>query len=221
MLSSRRLSLLFCTFFGSVLSSVLAIGCDLPPPCPRVRAVSAPDEASPALSTGPGHTSPKKNLDSARELDRQGVHAYAQGRYSDAAMLFRESFGLGGPASELWNIARSEERQDRPESAASAIEAYLAQPGLSTEDRAGAQRELEVLRARPSSVTVTSTPSGAAVTIDGQAAPPPSVTPISFEVGPGTHTVGVKRDAFRTQTVRIDARYGRAVVIDVALDAPP
>jgi PEGA domain-containing protein len=196
----------------------LAVGCEPVPPCPRVRASSSAENAGDTLASRrkPGAA----NVVGARELDRQGVRAYADGRYSDAVVLFRESFTLGGPASELWNIARSEERQDHPESAAKAIEAYLAQTGLTPEDRAGAERELESLRARPSLVTVTSTPPGASVTVDGLTGSQ-AVTPVTFEVTPGAHTLALRRDSRAAQTVRIDARFGRAIVLDVTLDAPP
>lgn len=73
------------------------------------------------------------------------------------------------------------------------------------------------MRARPSLVTVTSTPSGASVTVDGQVTAP-AVTPVSFVVSAGPHTLALRLDTHAAQIVRVDARFGRAIALDVTLD---
>jgi outer membrane receptor for ferrienterochelin and colicins len=193
----------------------LAGGCVPPEPCAGGGAGRGSELAEDLRSLTPTAA----NLDAARELDRQGVRAYGEGRFNDATLFFRASYRLGGPPSELWNIARCEERLDQPESAAHAIEAYLSRAGLSPEDRAGAQRELTMLRARPSALSITSTPNGAAVTVDGTSAVGATalVTPMSLELVPGTHTIVIKREGYRPQTIRVEARFGRAVTVDVTL----
>jgi hypothetical protein len=64
-------------------------------------------------------------------------------------------------------------------------------------------------------LTVTTTPSGALVTIDGRAAP--GATPISIEIGPGAHTIGIRMGGYVAQTHPLEARFGRAVIVSLDL----
>jgi hypothetical protein len=155
------------------------------------------------------------NVGGARELDREGVRSFREGRFSDAIDYFRAAYRLGGPSSELWNIVRSRERLDDPEGACAAIGEYLAQRDLSPQDRAEAEREARTLRARPSVLTVTTTPVGAAVTVDGKETPGP--TPVSIEVPPGQHTIAVLYDGYARETRQLEARFGHAVVVSLDL----
>ena len=157
----------------------------------------------------------RPDLDGARELDQQGVRAFREGRFSDAIRYFHAAYRLGGPSSELWNVARSRERMDDAETAAAAIGQYLAQRDLSAQDRAEAERELGALRARPSMLTVITVPSGAVVTVDGKQTAGP--TPVSLEVRAGAHTIAVHHDGFPTQTRPLEARFGRAVIVSLDL----
>jgi hypothetical protein len=159
----------------------------------------------------------RANVAAARELDREGVRSFREGRYADAIRYFRTAYRLGGPSSELWNIARTRERVDDLEGATSAIEQYLAQRDLSPSDRADAEREARALRARPSVLTVTTTPPGAMVTVDGKQAA--GSTPVSVEIPAGSHTIAVRHDGYATETRPLEARFGRAVI--VLLDLVP
>jgi hypothetical protein len=143
------------------------------------------------------------------------VRAFRDGRFADAIRYFRAAYRMGGPSSELWNVARSRERMDDAEGAAAAIEQYLAQRDLGAQDRADAERELSALRSRSSTLTVTTFPAGAVVTLDGRQAAGP--TPVSLEIRPGAHTLSVHRDGYATQTRPLEARYGRAVIVSLEL----
>jgi hypothetical protein len=154
------------------------------------------------------------DIDGARELDQQGVRAFAEGRYVDAVIFFRGSRALGGPASEAWNVARSLERLDDAEGAARAIDEYLAARDLTAQDRADAEREARALRARSSWLSVTTAPAGASVYIDGQ--PAGGRTPTTFELRPGTHSIAVRRTGYAEEKRTVEARFGRSIV--VALD---
>jgi hypothetical protein len=156
------------------------------------------------------------DIGSARELDQEGVRAFSEARYADAMRYFRAAYRLGGPASELWNIARSKERLDDPEGAVTAIEEYLALRDLSPQDRAEAEHELRALRTRPSTLTVTTTPAGAVVTVDGKQTVGP--TPLSVEVAAGAHTIAIRRDGFLPQSRPFEARLGRAVIVSLDLE---
>src|SRR5579872_3655563 len=64
----------------------------------------------------------KPSVESARELDQAGVRIFKEGRYADAIRYFLAAYRMGGPSSELWNIARCHERLDDAERASKAID---------------------------------------------------------------------------------------------------
>src|ERR1700736_4580579 len=80
------------------------------------------DTLMPAPRKTEGGSIKGSDLDAARELDQQGVRAFAAGRYREAIHFFYEARRLGGPPTELWNIARCHERLDEGEESAKAIE---------------------------------------------------------------------------------------------------
>lgn len=157
------------------------------------------------------------NVETARELDQNGVHSFGEGRYSDALAYFRAARSLGGPASELWNVARCLEHMGDPEGAARTLDEYLAQRDVLPADRAEAQREAQAIRTHTSVLTVTTTPTGATVTVDGQPAFGP--TPASTEIRPGAHIIEVRRAGYALRTLPIEARFGRAVIVALDLEA--
>jgi hypothetical protein len=155
------------------------------------------------------------DLDAARELDQEGVRSFRDGRYVDAIRYFRAAYRLGGPPSELWNVARCRERMDDAEGAAAAIEQYLAQRDLGAQDRAEAEREVAALRGRPAVLTVITSPPGAIVTLDGRMTAGP--TPLSLEIRAGSHSLAVHRDGYATETRPLEARFGRAILVSLRL----
>jgi hypothetical protein len=155
------------------------------------------------------------DVEAARQLDQEGIRAFREARWADALRYFRASYRLGGPPSEVWNMARCRERLDDPEGAATAIDQYLGSKDLTPQDRAEGERELQALRARPSTLTVTTRPSGAVVTVDGRQTAGP--TPVSVEIPPGSHTIAVHRDGYTTETRPLEARFGRAVIVSLEL----
>jgi hypothetical protein len=161
------------------------------------------------------HIRARPNVDAARDLDQEGVHAFRDGRYADAIRYFRSAYRLGGPPSELWNIARSYERLDDAESAATNIERYLAQRDLSPQDRLEAERELRALRSRSSTLTITTAPPGAVVTLDNRQTLGP--TPLSVELPAGAHTIAIRHEGYLVETYPLEARFGRAVIVSLDL----
>ncbi len=164
-----------------------------------------------------------QDLERARVLDQQGVRAYKEERYNDAIRFFDEAYRVGGPPSELWNIAKCRLRLDDPEGAAKEIEKYLSQSGLSPSDKADAEQQLREIQHRPSPLTVDSSPSGASVYLDGKHSAPVGATPTTIEIPPGSHTVSVERAGYEPYQKSVDAKYGRSVIVDAQLsrgDAP-
>lgn len=174
---------------------------------------------APAAAQARGRAIPrgKDDLARARALDREGAKAYGEGRYNDAIRYFEEAYRLGGPAFELWNVAKCHLRLDQPEQAAEMLERYLAMPNLPKEDREEATQQLEALKKRPSTLTVSSTPSGAQVTVDGKKVE--GRTPLSLTIAPGSHTVTVSSAGTEPYTRQVEARFGRAVIVDASVGA--
>jgi hypothetical protein len=168
-----------------------------------------------ALASPPAWAS--EDMERARLLDQQGVRAYKEERYNDAIRFFEEAFHIGGPPSELWNIARCHLRLDDPEDAAKEIERYLGQSGLSLEDHAEATQQLHEIQHRHSTLTVASSPSGATVFVDNRRGAPAGVTPATIDLPPGSHTVYVERPGYESYDKSVDAKYGRALLVDAQL----
>jgi hypothetical protein len=156
------------------------------------------------------------DLARARVLDGEGVKAFQEGRYNDAIRFFEEAHRLGGPPFELWNIAKCHVRLDQPEQAAEMLERYLATKDLPPDDRKEASEQLEELRRRPSTLTVSSSPTGATVIVDGKPVES-GKTPVSTTMPPGPHTVTVQLENHAPYTRQVEARYGRAVIVDAPL----
>jgi hypothetical protein len=178
-------------------------------------ALALGQQPRPSSPTAPASRS-AEDLARARVLDQQGTKAFVDGRYNDAIRYYEEAYRLGGPPFELWNIAKCHVRLDQPEQATEMLERYLATPTLPADERDEATQQLEALRRRPSTVTIASTPSGAAVTIDGRPAEG-GKTPTSFTVQPGTHTITLSAPKHAVYTQTFEAKYGRAVILDVPL----
>ncbi|MBX3185792.1 MAG: PEGA domain-containing protein [Labilithrix sp.] len=171
---------------------------------------------SPAVARAQGS---RDDLARARALDQQGAKAYADGRYNDAIRYFEEAHRLGGPPFELWNIAKCHVRLDQPEQAAEMLEKYLATRSLPADDREEATQQLEGLRRRPSTLTIASTPSGAGVAVDGRAPLEGNHTPLTTTVAPGTHTITLTMPSHAPYTQQVEAKYGRAIIMDARLSA--
>jgi hypothetical protein len=150
----------------------------------------------------------------ARVLDREGAKAYSEGRFEDAIRSFEEAYRLGGPAFEIWNIAKCQLRLDRPEQAAASLKRFLGLPNIPKEDREEVTRQLEALEKRSSKLTVTSVPSGAEVSVDGSAAL--GRTPLSTTITPGPHTVLVSIPSRPAISRDVEARFGQAVNVEAA-----
>jgi PEGA domain-containing protein len=180
------------------------------------RGPSAPPRAPPCQ---PAADEPERrvrtDVAAARELDREGIQSFRDGRYADAILYFRTAYRMGGPSSELWNIARAREKVDDFEGADAAIREYLQQHDLSSQDRSEADREARALRARPSVLTVGTMPPGAVLVVDGKPAAQP--TPVSVEIAAGVHSISVRREGYVVATRELEARFGRAVIVSLDL----
>ncbi len=163
-----------------------------------------------------------QDLARARVLDQQGVRAYREEHYNDAIRFFEEALKLGGPPSEIWNIAKCHVRMDEPDEAVKSIAEYLSQKGLSAADRAEAEQQLREIEHRHSALTVASSPAGAAVYLEGHRWA--GVTPATIDIPPGDHEITIELAGYEPLNRAVTAKLGRAVIVDARLtksDVPP
>jgi PEGA domain len=170
--------------------------------------------ASSALVAAPAFAA-DQDLARARVLDQQGVRAYREERYNDAIRFFEEALKVGGPPSEIWNIAKCHVHMDEPEEGAKYIEEYLSQKGISPNDRAEAEQQLHEIQHRHSTLTVASSPAGATVYLEGHRWA--GVTPATIDVPPGDHKLTIELAGYDPSERSITAKFGRAVIVDVRL----
>ncbi len=157
------------------------------------------------------------HLDAARYFDQLGVRAYAEGRFADAIVYFRQAWENGGPPTELWNMAKCELQSGRPNEAVSMLETYLARGDLAPEDRAEAEKLLADVKKRPSIVSVASSPSGATVRIDDRVV---GTTPVTTTVAPGEHDLYVETSDGRSFDRTITAENGVTIAVGTDLGEP-
>ena len=157
--------------------------------------------------------------------------AFSEENYEVALAEFRRAYEIiPSPHAEYW-IALSMDKADPetkdPKALAVAYRTFLTNPGAShvgaEEVEAAKARLAELRKNLPATVTIVSTPAGAAVTINGE--PKEGVTPLTLELPPGTYQVGLSLDGYDTANVEVNAEGGVALEQQVQLAqsvvAPP
>lgn len=160
-------------------------------------------------------------LEAARYFDQLGVRSYADGHYSEAKLYFQRAYENGGPASELWNIAKCELQLGDARAAVTILDGYLSRDDLPAEDRREAEKLLADIKRRPSQLSIASAPGRASVKVDDQLL---GTTPLTTTVAPGTHTVHLEDPTGGTFDRTITAEYGLPIALGAELgssDPPP
>jgi hypothetical protein len=114
-------------------------------------------------------------------------------------------------------VLECQERLDRVVDAISTIERYLRERP-SAPDRARMEQRLQVLRARPSRVRVSSATPGARLVLDGRDLP--QETPATLEMPPGRHRIALSVNGQRSDEREIDALPGGTQEITLGAAAP-
>jgi hypothetical protein len=140
--------------------------------------------------------------DSARAHFSEGVTRFEAGDYEGARALFLRADSEHHAPVIVYNVARSEERLDHPQAAVDAYDAYLREAGDSGEFATAAALAMAQIRARSPRLRVETSPPGANVFVDAQAAPEKS--PTSMLVTIGHHHVVAQGDDWHAET-EIDA----------------
>ena len=176
--------------------------------------------AGAALAEPPGSRPAAGAVDQAKNAYEHGVAAYKVGRYRDAIDLFSSADRLAPRPALAFNIARAYDKLNEPGPALAFYREYLRR-GAEAGSRASVERRVRELSAQLATrglqqLTVLSTPSGAALSIDGR---PFGATPATLELPLGAHRVALTAPGYAEQTRSIELGATDALLVEVQLGA--
>jgi len=148
----------------------------------------------------------------------EGVKAFGEHRYTDAVAAFLQADAIEPSAALSFNVARAFEHLDNPSSALRWYRDYLRREpaaGNAVEVQARVTALSATLAERGvQQLTVISTPAGASVLIDKQAA---GAAPITTELKPGAHHVRLELAGHRARDIDLvlDVRTPQDLVLEL------
>ncbi|RLB56862.1 MAG: hypothetical protein DRJ42_02020 [Deltaproteobacteria bacterium] len=141
----------------------------------------------------------------AREAYGRGQTHLEAGEFEQSEAAFMEAYGAVPNPVVLIGVAHARERGGNAAGAVESYERYLTERA-DAPDRAEVEQSIAELRARPATLVLTSTPPGAAITIDEVARE--EVTPAEVEVPPGDHTVALTLEGHEPVTETVTMTFG-------------
>jgi tetratricopeptide (TPR) repeat protein len=180
-------------------------------------ASTASAQAKAPLGDAPAQSA---EADAANASHRAGVVAFAKGHYREAIALFLKADRLRPSAAFSFNIARCYEQLNAPSRALAAYRDYLRRaPGAS--DAQTVKRQIARLEKRFSQqgvqqVSISSTPSGAAVMVDGSSV---GLSPWIGELAPGSHTVQLAHAGYHLASKQFELKPEHALDVQLAMAA--
>lgn len=155
--------------------------------------------------------------ESAREWFERGLRALDGRRFDDAIRAFERSYALRPSPVVTYNLGLALRGTGRLREAIASLERFVAQPttGTSPAQLAAVRDEIARMRAALATVVIDVTPRGARVVIDAGEA---LVTSGAAQIDPGTHTVSLSLDGYRSETRLLTASRGRSTELRVALE---
>ncbi len=154
----------------------------------------------------------------AREAYGRGQTHLEAGEFEQAEAAFMEAYGAVPNPVVLIGVAHARERGGNAVGAVESYERYLTERA-DAPDRAEVEQSIAELRARPATLVLTSTPPGAAITIDEVARE--EVTPAEVEVPPGDHTVALTLEGHEPVTETVTVTFGERHEVAPAFVALP
>jgi tetratricopeptide (TPR) repeat protein len=155
------------------------------------------------LPVGVAHATPSAQQRAlARELYTKGQQLFREGDYPAAEHSFEEAYRVAPTPVVLLSIAECQVRTEQFERAAETLETYLREKP-DAKDKNEVRTQIETLRHKPASLTVSSNIAGADIWVDGNDTG--MSTPADLSLSPGVHTVTLVRDGYvRTdQSIRL------------------
>ncbi|MFT5355759.1 MAG: tetratricopeptide (TPR) repeat protein [Polyangiales bacterium] len=137
-------------------------------------------------------------LAQTRRERREARAAYGQGQahiesedFAEAETAFRAAFAIIPNPIVLLGVAGALEGQGKISETVATLEQYL-ELNPEASDRAQVEARTAALRATPGHLTISSTPAGASISLDGQDTG--EITPAEFDLPPGTHVIVIRAD---------------------------
>lgn len=176
--------------------------------------------AGAASAEPPRKSSASGSVDQAKNAYEHGVAAYKVGRYRDAIDLFSSADRLAPRPALAFNIARAYDKLNEAGPALSFYREYLRR-GAEAGSRASVERRVRELSALLATrgvqqITVLSTPSGAALSIDGRAF---GTTPATLELPLGPHRITLNAPGHAEQTRSVELGTTDALLVELELGA--
>ncbi len=165
-----------------------------------------------AFAQGSEPTAAQRNA--ARSAYAEGQSAFDAGNFADAEAAFEEAYRHIPNPVVLLGIAESREAAGDIPGAVEAFERYLA-------DRPDADNAEEIRtritahRERPATLVIDSSPSGAAVELNGNDTG--LVTPATLEVPAGTHSVVLRLEGHEDETSEVELTFASRRELNVDL----
>jgi hypothetical protein len=156
---------------------------------------------------GPAHAQGAGDRAAAREAYARGQELFREGRFAEAEAAFRDAYETIPLPVVLLGIAESQERQNNPVGTVETLQLYLAERG-DAPDRAQIEERIAELRQRPSTLVISTTPVGAAISVDGNVVAQPMGHDVEFEVAPGSHEVSATLEGYEATTETVEATFG-------------
>ena len=156
-----------------------------------------------------------------KRLFKEGVIAYGEERYIQAVGFFKKAYKVSAKAKLLYNIAAAYEAAGKEEQAYSFYERYLKElwdAPNAVDVRATMERLKISFMASYPSLTVNSTPAGAAIYLDERGAAAAGTTPLTFKVAPGRHTIIVEKEGWANKVVDIEMVKGTPQALTLNLE---
>jgi hypothetical protein len=165
----------------------------------------------------------KKTTAAARKAYEAGKNAFDDGDFEAAYGKFKEANDLvPSPQAQYW-LALTLDKQGKVEEAVAAYQAFLDNPDAGqvgeTQLAEAKARHTELKAQTIARINVTTTPAGAAVTVDGE--PQPGTTPMSLELKPGEHKLVVTADGHVPKEVALSVEGGQTLEESVELTPEP
>lgn len=158
--------------------------------------------------------------EAAREAFDRGASLHAAARYAEARDAFLAAHARSGDARVLYNVAVCDKSLGRYARAISVLRKSLATSAspLPSDYVRRVEENIEILSRYVGIVDLTTSPPGAAVTVDGEPAAGQNLA-----LDTGDHVVVVSQEGFESKTVTLSVRAGdrRAEVISLVRAATP
>ncbi len=159
---------------------------------------------------------PEQARAAAREAYAEGQSLFSEGKHEEAEAAFLRAYAIIPNPVVLLGIAHARRGQGNLVGAVEALEKYLEERE-DAPDAAEVQAEIDEMKASPATLSIVSTPAGAAIVIDGEDTG--EVTPAEIEVPAGAHVVALSLEGREPVEQRVDATFAATAEVAVELAA--